>query len=290
MIAFVHQVASGLVAGGIYASLALALVMIYQGTHHINFAQGEMAMFSTYVAWMLIQAGCPYWLAFAATLVASFGIGIGIERFIIRPAGGSSVLATVGVFIGLLIVINSLAGWLWDYTLRQFPSPFVEWKFMSSRFFSSHEAGAALVTSVLLALVYLFFQHTKLGLAMRAAAHNPTSSQLLGISTESMLALGWGLAAVIGAVTGMMVAPLIYLDPNMMSGVLIYAFAGALLGGISNPWGAVAGALIIGVMENLLGAYLISTQLKLTVALLVIVTVLIFRPAGIFGKVTGSRV
>jgi branched-chain amino acid transport system permease protein len=290
MIALLHQISSGLIAGGIYASLALALVVIYQGTHHINFAQGEMAMFSTYLAWSLIQGGVPYWGAFVITVVVSFAIGILIERFIVRPAGSSSVLATVGVFVGLLIIINSIAGWLWDYTMRPFPSPFAEWSFLGTPFFSAHEAGAALVTALMLLLVWAFFRFTRLGLAMRAAAYNPTSSKLLGIGTEGMLALGWGLAASIGAVTGLMVAPSLYLDPNMMSGVLIYAFAGALLGGIANPWGAVMGSLIVGVLENLLGAYLIGTQLKLSFALVIIAGVLLLRPAGIFGKTITSRV
>jgi branched-chain amino acid transport system permease protein len=138
--------------------------------------------------------------------------------------------------------------------------------------------------------VYLFFRHTKLGLAMRAAAFNPVSSRLVGIRVGWMLALGWGLAAAIGAIAGMMVAPIVYLDPNMMSGILLYSFAGALLGGIDNPLGAVLGGFAVGIIENLAGAYLVGTELKLTVALIIIVSVLVVKPSGLLGRTVLSRV
>ncbi|HYF07434.1 MAG TPA: branched-chain amino acid ABC transporter permease, partial [Acetobacteraceae bacterium] len=141
-----------------------------------------------------------------------------------------------------------------------------------------------------LALVFLFFRYTSLGLAMRAAAYNPASARLVGIRVGWMLALGWGLAAAIGAVAGMMVAPIVFLDPNMMLGILLYAFAGALLGGIDNPTGAVIGGFVVGVLENLAGAYVVGTELKLTVALAIIIGVLVLRPAGLFGRVVQSRV
>jgi branched-chain amino acid transport system permease protein len=288
MDAFLHQVLSGLATGGIYASVALALVMIYQATHHINFAQGEMAMFSTYLAWTLINAGLPYWAAFVLTIALSFVAGIAIERVVIRPFRDAPVLTMVTVFIALLVILNSVAGWIYSYTIKPFPSPFP--KELGSVFMSPHEVGAIGVTLLVLLVVYLFFRHTPLGLAMRAAAQNPVSSRLVGIRVGWMLALGWGLAAAIGAVAGMMVAPIVYLDPNMMSGILLYAFAGALLGGIDNPWGAVLGGFIVGVMENVVGAYLIGTELKLSLALLLIVSVLIVKPSGLFGKLLVTRV
>ena len=151
-------------------------------------------------------------------------------------------------------------------------------------------SGATGVTLVVLIAVYLFFRHTKLGLAMRAAAFNPVSSRLVGIRVGWMLALGWGLAAAIGAVAGMMVAPIVYLDPNMMAGILLYAFAGALLGGIDNPLGAVLGGFAVGIIENLAGAYLVGTELKLTVALIIIVAVLVVKPSGLLGRTVLSRV
>jgi len=287
---FIHQIMAGIATGGIYAALALALVMIYQSTHHINFAQGEIAMFATYLAWLLIQAGVPYWLAFFCTIAIAFLLGVMIQRLVIRPVEKAPVLNVVVVFIGLMITINSLAGWFFGFTIKSFPSPFTSHPPFGSSYVSSHELGSISVTLALLITLFLFFRYTSLGLAMRAAAQNPESSRLVGIRVGWMLALGWGLAAGIGAVAGMMVAPVVFLDPNMMSGVLLYAFAAALLGGIDSPGGAVIGGMVVGVLENLLGAYVIGTELKLTVAMLLIITVLVIRPSGFFGKVIVSRV
>jgi branched-chain amino acid transport system permease protein len=290
MEAFLHQVFAGLATGGIYASLALALVMIYQSTHHINFAQGEMAMFSTYLAWSMIGAGLPYWVAFVATIGVSLAAGVVIERVVIRPVEHAPVLSVVTVFIALLVIFNSVAGWIYTYTIKTFPSPFPEQPLFGNRYVSSHELGVIGITLVVLVVLYLFFRFTPLGLAMRAAAQNPVSSRLAGIRVGWMLALGWGLAAAIGAIAGMLIAPVVYLEPNMMSGVLLYAFAAALMGGIDSPFGAVVGGFVVGVVENLVGAYLIGTELKLTVALVLIVGVLLFKPSGLFGKVFVTRV
>ncbi|HYE41191.1 MAG TPA: branched-chain amino acid ABC transporter permease, partial [Ramlibacter sp.] len=241
MEAFLHQFLSGLATGGIYASMALALVMIYQSTHHVNFAQGEMAMFSTYIAWMLIQAGLPFWLAFGATVILSFAMGALVELAVIRPVRNAPVLSVVVVFIGLMVIFHSLAGWLFGFTIKQFPSPFPSNAWYGSTFMSPHEVGAIAVTLAVMAALFLFFRFTPLGLAMRAAAQNPVSSRLVGVNVGRMLMLGWGLAGAVGAIGGMMVAPVVFLDPQMMGGVLIYAFAGALIGGIDNPAGAVLG-------------------------------------------------
>jgi len=290
MEALAHQVISGLATGGIYASIALALVMVYQATHLVNFAQGEMAMFSTYGAWTLIRAGIPYWETFFIVIVASFLAGVLLERFVVRPVAARSVLSVVVIFIGLLVIFNSVAGWIWTYSVQTFPSPFLDTVFPSNKYITSHEFGSLLVMLLELALLFVFFRFTSLGLAMRAAAHNPVSSRLVGVRVDMMLALGWGIAAALGAVAGMMIAPIVFLDPNMMSGILLYGFAGALLGGIESPAGAVAGGLLLGVVENLAGAYLVGTDLKLTLALIVIVAVLIVRPSGLFGKTIVSRV
>jgi len=289
MDALLHQLMAGIATGGIYASLALALVMIYQATHLVNFAQGEMAMFSTYLAWTLVNAGLPYWLAFLLTIAISFVAGILIERIVIRPVEHAPVLAVVTVFIALLVILNSVAGWIYTYTIKEFPSPFPQ-AMALGRFMSPHEVGAIGVTLCVLAALYVFFRFTPLGLAMRAAAQNPVSSRLVGIRVGWMLALGWGLAAAVGAVAGMMVAPIVYLDPNMMAGILLYAFAAALLGGIDSPMGAVIGGFVVGILENLLGAFVIGNELKLSVALVLIIGVLLVRPSGFFGKVQVTRV
>ena len=290
MEALLQQIISGLATGGIYASIALALVMVYQATHLVNFAQGEMAMFSTYGAWSLIRAGIPYWETFFIVIVASFVAGVMLERFVVRPVAARSVLSVVVIFIGLLVIFNSVAGWIWTYSVQTFPSPFLDTIFPGNKYITSHEFGSLMVMLIELAVLFVFFRFTSLGLAMRAAAHNPISSRLVGVRVDLMLALGWGIAAALGAVAGMMIAPIVFLDPNMMSGILLYGFAGALLGGIDSPAGAVAGGLLLGVLENLAGAYVVGTDLKLTLALVIIVGVLIVRPSGLFGKTVVSRV
>jgi branched-chain amino acid transport system permease protein len=264
--------------------------MIYQATHHVNFAQGEMATFSTYIALTLIQAGLPYWVAFVLAVAVSFLIGVAIERLLMRPVQHAPVLTHVGVFIGLLLIVGNATGWVFGYTTKVFPSPFETDAPLLGGLVSGHELGSTAVTLAVLALVYLFFRHTTLGLAMRAAAYNPVSSRLVGIRVGWMLALGWGLAAALGAVAGMMVSPVVFLEPTMMAGILLYAFAGALLGGIDNPMGAVVGGFAVGVLESLAGAYVVGTELKLTVALAIIIGVLLVRPSGLFGRVVLSRV
>lgn len=290
MQSFLHQLVAGIANGGIYASIALSLVMIHQSTHQLNFAQGEMAMFSTFIAWAMMQSGMSYLAAFALTVVISFALGMAIERFIIRPVGKRSHLSVVVVFIGLLLVFNSSAGWIWGYDVRPFPSAFPEDQKLFGGFVTAHEAGSVAVTLVLLLALYLFFRFTPLGLAMRAAAQNPVSSRLSGIRVDLMFGLGWGLAAVIGAIAGIMVAHVLFLDVNMMAAVTLYGFAAALVGGINNPWGAVAGGFLLGIVETMLGNYVIGNDLKLTMALLIIVGVLTFMPAGLFGTRLVRRV
>jgi branched-chain amino acid transport system permease protein len=290
---FIQQVVSGLATGGIYASLALGLVMIYQATDVVNFAQGSMAMFSTYLAWSMLQAGLPYWGAFCGTLAIAFVGGLLIERVIIRPVENAPILAVVIVTLGLLVILVSVAGWIYSYIQKPFPSPFPDRPLrIGNIVFGAHDVGAIGVTLVVLLLLFLFFRYTTLGLAMRAAAQNPVSSRLCGIRVSWMLGLGWGLASTFGAVAGLMVAPVVFLDPNMMGGIQLYAFAAATVGGFTSPLGAVVGGLLVGVTENLVGTYVhfIGTELKLTVALAMIIIVLLVRPSGLFGRTTVRRV
>jgi branched-chain amino acid transport system permease protein len=290
---FIQQVMSGLATGGIYASLALALVMIYQATDVVNFAQGEMAMFATYLAWTLMNAGLSYWVAFVLTLAIAFVGGVVIQRVIIRPVENKPILTIVIVTLGLLVILNSVAGWVWTYLQKPFPTPFPREPIrVGTVVFGAHDLGEIGVTLVSLALLFVFFRFTPLGLAMRAAAQNPLSSRLAGIRVSWMLALGWGLAATFGAVAGIMVAPILTLDPNMMGGIQIYAFAAATLGGFGSPVGAVVGGLLVGVVENLVGTYVsfIGTELKLTVALAMIIVVLLVKPSGLFGRTHVRRV
>jgi branched-chain amino acid transport system permease protein len=290
---FAQQVVSGLATGSIYASLALALVLIYRSTDVVNFAQGEMAMFTTYIAWELMHKGLSYWPAFVLTLLIAFGGGVMIERVLIRPVEQTSPLAIVIVCIGLLIAINGLAGWIWTAEVKAFPSPFPNraWD-VAGVAVSIQDVGTFGICLGTVLLLWGFFNLTPLGLAMRAVAINPTASRLVGVRVGWMLALGWGLAAVLGAVAGMMAAPTVFLDPNMMLSILIYAFAAAVLGGIDSPVGAVIGGLLLGVVVNIIGTYVhpLGEELQLPTALLILLTVLVIRPAGLFGHVVVRRV
>ena len=287
---FIQQIASGLTSGAIYSCVALGLVMIYVSTDHINFAQGEMAMFATYLAWAMIDAGLPYWVAFGLTIVIAFAGGLFIQRVILKPLEHAPVLALVVAFIALLSIFNAIAGMIWSYTIKQFPSPFPSRDLFGNGLVSVQQLGVIGVTLIMLGCLTVFFRFTTLGLAMRAAAQNPVSARLMGVRVSFMLALGWGLAAAIGAIAGMLVAPIVFLDPNMMTGILVYGFAGALVGGIGNPLGAVAGGFIVGVLENLVGSYVIGNELKLSFALVIVIGVLLLKPAGLFGRITVKRV
>jgi len=287
-----QQVMAGLATGAIYACMALAVVMIYQAIDHLNFAQGEMAMFSTFIAWQLIQWGVPYWGAFVAVVAVSFVGGIAIERILFRPIHNAPVLTQLVAFIALFGILNSSAGEIWNFTIKEFPTPFGRGPLFGGHLISTHDAGMIGVTLLILILLYLFFRGSRLGLAMRAAAANPASARLVGIRVGWMIALGWGMSASIGAVAGMLIAPVVFLEPNMMLGVLLYGFAGAVLGGLSSPGGAVLGGFAVGVIENLAGTFIpyFGRELKLTIALIMIVAVLLVRPSGLFGRSVVSRV
>lgn len=289
---FAQQIIAGVAAGGVYACIALAVVMIYQASHHVNFAQGEMAMFSTFAAWQLLQWGVSYWAAFAITLTLSFVGGVLIERVLFRPLKHAPPLSHVVAFIALYAVLNSLAGAIWDFNVKTMPTPFGAGPLLDNGLVSLHQAGVIVVALATPAALSAFFRFTRLGLAMRAAADNPVSARLSGVSVGWMTALGWGVAAAIGAVAGMLIAPVVFLEPNMMLGVLLYGFAGAVAGGLASPAGAVVGGLLVGVVENLAGAYIpvAGSELKLPIALAVIVAVLMFKPSGLLGRVAVKRV
>jgi branched-chain amino acid transport system permease protein len=289
---FLRQVIAGLSTGGIYACMALAIVMIYQAIDQLNFAQGEMAMFSTFIAWQLLQWGLPYWVAFFLTIAISFLAGIVIERVVFKPLKSAPVLSHIVVFIALFGILNSGAGFIWDFTVKTFPNPFGTKPLFGQSIISIHDAGMIVVISILLVLLFAFFRYTRVGLAMRATAANPDSARLVGIRVGWMIALGWGMAAAIGAVAGMMIAPVVFLEPNMMLSILLYGFAGAVVGGLTSPFGAVVGGFSVGVIENLAGTFIpyVGRELKLPIALALIVAVLTVRPSGLFGRVVVTRV
>lgn len=289
---FIQQLLQGLGSGAIYASLALALSLIYRFTGIVNLAQGEMAMFSTYIAWQLVHSGMPFWLALPVTLLISFAGGMLIERVVIRPVEGAPELTVVIVTVGMFVFVNAAAGFFWSFLVKDFPNPFPggALNFGGVRL-DFGTLGILGVVAVVMGLLYLLFQHTKIGLGMRAVSGDPASARLSGIRVGRMLALGWGLAATVGALSGILVAPQLFLDPNLMSGVLIYAFASATLGGFDSPFGVVIGGLIVGVAETLAGAYVgfIGSDLKVGVPLVIILVVLLVRPQGLFGRPTVER-
>ncbi|WP_444635041.1 branched-chain amino acid ABC transporter permease [Cupriavidus oxalaticus] len=289
MLELLHQISTGVVNGCIYAMLALALVVVYRSTNHVNFAQGEMAMFSTYIAAVLLQAGIPYLTAFAVCVVFAFVSGALIERIAMRPLHHAPILAVVTVFVALYIIIQSAAGLLFGYETQSFPSPFEGLGGAGGGLLSGHEIGILLTTVGVLATMTVFFRFTRLGLAMRAVAVQPLSSQLVGIRVSRLLMLCWGIAGAVGAIAGMLAAPVVFLEPHMMSGIMIYAFAAAIVGGIDSPVGAVIGGILLGVFENLAGAYLVGTELKLTLALVAMIAVLIVKPQGLFGSRSAQR-
>jgi len=291
---FVQQVVAGLGDGAIYGSLALALVLIYRATHVINFAQGEMGMFSTYIAWALVtHHGLSYWPAFFIVLAISFLGGAAIQQVVIRPLSRAGELTVVMATIALLITLNGLASWIWqpDEKILLSPFPTGTWE-IGGVAIPQQSVYILLVVLVCVVLLWAFFNFTKLGLAMRSSAVNPTASRLLGVRVQVMLALGWGFAAVLSAVAGMLAAPAQFVfTPAFMQVLIIYAFAAAVLGGIESPVGAIVGGLTLGVTINLLGTYAgVEADMQLPVALAILLAVLIFRPAGLVGRAVVRRV
>jgi branched-chain amino acid transport system permease protein len=289
---FIQVLVDGWATGSLYGALAVAVVLIYRATGIVNFAQGELAMFSTFIAWGLLQAGLPLGLAILATLALSFLGGMLIERTIIRPVEGGEVLTLVIVTLGLYILVNSLAGWIWGFGNRAFPSMFGDGSFDVAGAAIPYESlGIVVVLIALVAILFAVFQRTKVGLAMRAVAMNPESSRLHGISVGRTLMIGWGVASLVGALAGVLIAPRLFLDVNFMGAVLIYSFAAATLGGFDSPLGALIGGWIVGIAEGLAGTYVdfIGSDLKILVPLAVILVVLLFRPTGLFGSAEVAR-
>jgi branched-chain amino acid transport system permease protein len=290
---FAQQTVAGLSQGAIFASLALALVLIYRATEVINFAQGEMAMASTFIAYQLILWGLSYWAAFFATLAISFVLGTAIQLVVIRPVQHRSVIAVVIVTVGLFILIDGLVTWKWGADLKFMQAPFGNTIYHAGNVaFARQDLGVLLVTILSVILLGILFRFTKLGLGMRAAALRPAAASLVGVRVNWMLAIGWGLAAVLGAVAGMMTEPSQFLTPTMMQPILLYAFAAAVLGGLESPVGSVVGGLALGVFLNLIGQYVgfATSELRLPIAFGVLLIVLLVKPNGLFGRKQVRRV
>ena len=289
---FAQQTVAGLAQGAIFGSLALALVLIYRATEVINFAQGEMAMATTYIAYQLTLWGLSYWLAFFVTLPIAFVLGALVQVTLIRPVQ-SSIIAVVIVTVGLFILIDGIVTWIWGADLKFMKAPFGNTVYHAGGVAFSRQDIGVLAVSILSAVVlWLLFKFTKVGLGMRAAALRPAAASLVGVRVNWMLAVGWGLAATLGAVSGLMTEPTQFLQPTMMQAILLYAFAAAVLGGLESPAGAVIGGLALGVFLNLIGQYvgIATPELRLPIAFLVLLLVLLVKPTGLFGRKQVRRV
>lgn len=291
---FIQLVVDGLSTGSIYAALALAIVLVNQATGLINFAQGGMAVLSAYIAWWLTTAvSVPFILALLIAVVVSFLLGAVIERYLIRRFERGDPDTAVVVTIGLLTLITGICGLLFTYNNRQFPSLFsLDTVQILGASVSMRSIGTTVVILAIMGLLQALFVGTKLGLALRAVAINPESAAFSGLPVGRLLMVGWGLAAVLGAVAGALVAPQLTLTPGMMDGALVYALAAVILGGLSSPVGVVIAAWLIGVLENLAAVYVpvIGYDLRVAVPFILIFVVLIVRPQGLFGRKVVVRV
>jgi branched-chain amino acid transport system permease protein len=288
---FIQLVIEGLATGSIYGALALAIVLVNRATGLINFAQGGMAVLSTFVAYALFNLGAPLALAILGAIVFAFALGAVLERLIVRPFERGDPDTAVVVTIGLFVLLGGISAFSFGYEPRQFPS-FFGLETLTGVFVSLRSLGTIVVLAVVVVLLQLLFRGTKLGLAMRAVADNPVSASLSGLPVSRLLMIGWGLASVLGVIAGVLVAPQLFVSPGMLDFVLVYALAAAILGGLDSPLGAVVAAWFIGVIENLAGAYIdvVGNDLKIAVPFVVMIIILIVRPQGLFGRKVVVRV
>lgn len=289
----VQQIVDGLSTGSIYAALALALVLVYRATGLVNFAQAQMGVVSAYVAWALANAGLPIGVAVAAAVVASLAMGAAVERGLVRRFERGDPLVAIVATVAVLICLNGLVSLIWGADLKAFPDLFPSSTYSTGGVHvTAAEIGNVAVLLLVVAVLWLLFQHTRLGLALRAVAENPESSALSGLPVGLLLMAGWALAALVGGLAGCLIAPKVSLQPDMMDGILVYALAAAILGGLDSPLGAVLAAWLIGVVENLAGTYVgfIGNDLKVAVPLVLMAVVLLVRPQGLFGRREVQRV
>jgi branched-chain amino acid transport system permease protein len=289
---FVIYTVDGITNGAVYAAVALALVMIWRATRIINYAQGAMAMFTTYIALIVIRHGAPYWLGFVVALAAGLVIGAATERILVRPVESRPPLNAVILSLGVLILLEAIAPMLFGGQTQSFPTPVSNIDLVAGGTtldfspFDLFTVGAVLVAMLLL---FLVFQRTTLGLRMRAAAFNPEIARILGISVGRMLTLGWALAALLGALAGMLAAPSVYLYPSNMDEVLVFGFTGAIIGGLESPAGAVAGAVGVGLALSYVSGY-IGSDLAPLGGFVILIVVLMLRPQGLFSFGTQRQV
>jgi branched-chain amino acid transport system permease protein len=289
MLRFVNLTLAGITDGMVFAAVALALVLIWRATRIVNFAQGGMLMFTTFLAWSVIGHGGSYWLALAVALVSGLVIGAVVERVLIRRVEGGPPLNAVITTLGLLILLQAGAGMIWGGTPHSYPPAFTIKGFTRDLLLSPFDlfvSGAVAVTAVALLIL---FRRTDIGLKMRAAAFAPEVARLLGVRVGRMLTLGWALAALVGSLAGVLIAPSVFVGPNQFDSVLVFGFTAAVIGGLDSPAGAIAGGLVLGCALSYVSGYVSSDVVTLG-AFAALITILMVRPAGLFAGRTGRRV
>jgi branched-chain amino acid transport system permease protein len=289
MLRFVNLTLAGITDGMVFAAVALALVLIWRATRIVNFAQGGMLMFTTFLAWSVVRHGGSYWLALAVALVSGMVLGAVVERALIRRVEGGPPLNAVITTLGLLILLQAGAGMIWGGTPHSYPPAFTIRGYTRDLLLSPSDlfvVGAVAVTALAL---FLLFRRTDVGLKMRAAAFAPEVARLLGVRVGRMLTLGWALAALVGSLAGVLIAPSVFVGPNQFDSVLVFGFTAAVIGGLDSPVGAIAGGLVLGCALSYVSGY-VSSDIVTLGAFAALITVLMIRPAGLFAGRAGRRV
>jgi branched-chain amino acid transport system permease protein len=289
MLRFVNLTLAGITDGMVFSAVALALVLIWRATRIVNFAAGGMLMFTTFLAWTVVRHGGSYWLALAVALASGLVLGGVIERLLIRRVEGGPPLNAVITTLGLLILLQAAAGMIWGGTPHSYPPAFTIRGFTRDLLLSPSDLFVIGAVAVVAIALLLLFRRTDVGLKMRAAAFAPEVARLLGVRVGRMLTLGWALAALVGSLAGVLIAPSVFVGPNQFDSVLVFGFTAAVIGGLDSPAGAIAGGVVLGCALSYVSGYISSDVVTLG-AFAALITILMIRPAGLFAGRTGRRV
>jgi branched-chain amino acid transport system permease protein len=292
MTKFIDLTLNGISSGAIYAAVALALVLIWRSTRIVNFAQGAMLMITTFIASAVISSGGSYVLGFVVALASGFVLGAVVERVVVRPVENAPPLNAVILTLGLYTLLVAIAGMIWGNSPRSFPAAFSLRGYKvggTTLLFTPNDTFIVLIVLVVAAALAFLFRRTTLGLRMRASAFAPEVARLLGVRVGRMLTLGWALAAMVGALAGVLVAPSVFLGPNNFDPILIIGFVAAVLGGLDSPPGAVVGGLVLGLALSYVSGYEGDALVPLA-ALVILMLVLMIRPTGLFATTRERRV
>ncbi|HEU5032994.1 MAG TPA: branched-chain amino acid ABC transporter permease [Spirillospora sp.] len=292
MVRFVNLTLAGITQGAVFAAVALALVLIWRATRVVNFAQGGMLMFTTFLAWTVVHEGGSYWLALGVALASGLVIGAVAERVLVRPVEGGPPLNAVIVTLGLYVLLQAAAGMIWGDTPHSYPPAFTI-KGLSAGgtrlLLSPFDLFVIGAVALVMAALTVLFVRTNLGLKLRAAAFAPEIARLQGVRVGRMLTLGWALAALVGSLAGVLIAPSVFVGPSQFDAMLVFGFTAAVIGGLDSPAGAVVGGLLLGCALSYVSGY-ISSDLVTFGALAALIAVLMVRPNGLFAARTGRRV